>query len=56
MFSGTIFDNKNAAKQTYPFEYLHILGPLNVHTELTITLYDKLIRFIDGTRSLRDID
>jgi len=57
MFSNTIFDNTQAFSQKYPFQYINILFPLNEETELTIQLYDKIIRMLkDDTGSMWAID
>ena len=56
MFNDTIFDNTKVVKQEYSFEYLNILWPLNNQTEMTIAIYDKVIKLVDDTGSLWDSD
>lgn len=57
MFSNTIFDNTQAVRQKYLFQYIAILFPLNKETELTIQLYDKIARMMsDDDSSMWNID
>jgi len=57
MFSNTIFDNTTAVKQRYSYQYISIIWPLNEQTEITIQLYDKIIRMLSGdSGSMWNID
>ena len=57
MFKGTIFDDTQAIEQRHPFEYLHILLPLNTRTNITIMIWEKMAEMMnDDESSLRDID
>ena len=46
MFKGAIFDNTSAIQQSKSFEYISILLPLNVSTELTIAIYEKISKMM----------
>lgn len=57
MFKGTIFDDTQAIEQKHPFEYLHILLPLNTQTNITIMIWERMVELMnDDESSLRDID
>jgi hypothetical protein len=57
MFKDTIFDDTQAIEQRHPFEYLHILLPLNTRTNITIMIWEKMAEMMnDDESSLRDID
>jgi len=57
MFSNTIFDNTKVVKQRYSYQYISIIWPLNEQTEITIQLYDKIIRMLSGdSGSMWNID
>jgi len=57
MFSNTIFDNTKVVKQSHSYQYISILWPLNAQTEITMQLYDKIIRMVGGdSGSMWDID
>ena len=57
MFSDTIFDNTKVVKQKYSYQYINITWPLNEQTELTVHLYDKIVRVMSGnTGSMWNID
>ena len=57
MFSNTIFDNTKVVKQKYSYQYINITWPLNEQTELTVHLYDKIVRVMSGnTGSMWNID
>jgi len=57
MFSDTIFDNNKVVKQKHSYQYINIIWPLNEQTELTVHLYDKIVRVMSGnTGSMWNID
>jgi len=55
MFSNTIFDNTKVVKQKYSYQYINILWPLSEQTEITIQLYDKIVKVMSDTSSMWDI-
>ena len=56
MFKSTIFDNTKVVKQRYSYRYIDIMWPLNEQTEITIQLYDKIVRMMsDDDGSMWDI-
>jgi hypothetical protein len=56
MFKSTIFDNTKVVKQRYSYQYIDIMWPLNEQTEITIQLYDKIVRMMsDDDGSMWDI-
>jgi hypothetical protein len=55
MFSNTIFDNTKVVKQKYPYQYINILWPLSEQTEITVQLYDKIVKVMSDTSSMWDI-
>ena len=46
MFKGSIFDNTDAFTQQRSFEYITILLPLNMSTEITISIYEKIVKLM----------
>ena len=56
MFSDTIFDNTKEVIQKSPFQYVSILAPLNLQTDVTIAIYEKINKILSNASSLRDID
>ena len=46
MFKGSIFDNTGAFTQNSSFEYISILLPLNISTEITISIYEKIVKLM----------
>lgn len=46
MFKGSIFDNTGTYIQKSSFEYISILLPLNISTELTISIYEKVAKLM----------
>ena len=55
MFRDTIFDNTKVVKQKYSYQYINILWPLSEQTEITIQLYDKIVKVMSDTSSMWDI-
>tara|TARA_R110000744_G_scaffold9248_4_gene29833 strand:+ start:3079 stop:3255 length:177 start_codon:yes stop_codon:yes gene_type:complete len=55
MFKDTIFDNTKVVKQKYSYQYINILWPLSEQTEITIQLYDKIVKVMSDTSSMWDI-
>jgi hypothetical protein len=43
MFKDTIFNNDIIINQSYSFEYMVILSPLNTQTKIVINTLEKLI-------------
>lgn len=43
MFKDTIFNNDTVINQSYSFEYMVILSPLNTQTKIVINTLEKLI-------------
>jgi len=59
LFDETIFDNREAVKQTEFFEYASITIPLLINTELTIEVWGRTVDYMNGVfdgGSLRNSD
>ena len=55
MFKDTIFDNTKVVKQNYSYQYIDITWPLNYETEMTVNIYDRIVKVMSDTSSMWDI-
>jgi hypothetical protein len=49
MFTDTIFNNKKQISQSYTFEYISILMPLNTNPKLIISTLEKIFNTVQET-------